>query len=105
MPMGAQKQEAKPQVAVVAIPRPDSDRVSEPASLGQTLPPTQAVQLSLAQVRRLLRVILPLPSIDLEATLALLCYQQRHKAASYRSHRKRRLQRLADLSPRPNVSL
>ena len=55
------------------------------------------IRLSLAEVRLLLRALLPLPLFDLEAALALLRYQQRRKATSYRSHRKRRLRRLHEL--------
>ncbi len=71
--------------------------------LERALPPMLEVKLSLAQVRMLLRTLLPLPVFDLEAALALLHYQQRRKAASYRSHRNRRLRRLDEL--RPEVSL
>ncbi len=76
---------------------------SDPRQLERALPPTGEIKLSLAGVRMLLRTLLPLPIFDLEAALALLSYQQRHKAASYRSHRKRRLRRLDEL--RTNVSL
>ena len=67
------------------------------APMGRALPPTPQIKLSLAEVRMLLRALLPLPVFDLEAALALLRYQQRRKAASYRSHRKRRLCRLDEL--------
>jgi len=43
------------------------------------------------QVRLLLRVVLPQPVFDRAAALELLAYQQRHKLAAYRSHRRRRL--------------
>jgi hypothetical protein len=67
------------------------------------LAPLAAIRLSLEQVGRLRRAVLPLPVFDGPSALALLDYQQRHKAAAYRSHRKRRLRRLDEL--RPNVSL
>ena len=63
----------------------------------RALPPTAEIKLSLAEARMLVRTLLPLPTFDLEAALALLSYQQRRKAASYRSHRKRRLRRLDEL--------
>ena len=50
-----------------------------------------AVRVSLAEVCLLLRALLPLPAWDLAAALAWLAYQQRRKAAAYRSHRKRKL--------------
>jgi hypothetical protein len=65
--------------------------------IGRALPPTAELKLSLAEVRLLLGAVLPLPTFDLEATLALLTYQRRRKAAAYRSHRKRRLRRLDEL--------
>ena len=78
------------------------DRVltPRPRQTERVLPPTPAIKLSLAEARMLLRALLPLPIFDLEAALALLRYQQRRKAASYRSHRKRRLRRLDELRPR-----
>ena len=57
------------------------------------------VVLSLAQVRRLLQAVLPLPVLDVEAALDLLLYQQERKAAAYCSHRKRILRHLALLNP------
>ena len=51
----------------------------------------------MADVRLLLRALLPQPVFDVAAALALLHYQQRRKAAAYRSHRKRTLRRLAEL--------
>ena len=69
----------------------------DPSQLGRALPPIPQMKLSLAEVRMLLRALLPLPIFDLKAALALLRYQQRRKAASYRSHRKRRLRRLDEL--------
>ena len=58
------------------------------------LPPTP-VGLSVAEVRVLLRALLPLPACDPAAALAWLAYQQRRKLAAYRSHRHRRLHWLA----------
>ena len=75
----------------------DPGRQHDPQQLGRALPPTAEIKLSLAGVRMLLRALLPLPTFDLETALALLSYQQRRKAASYRSHRKRRLRRLDEL--------
>mgnify|MGYP007022271120 CR=1 FL=1 len=51
--------------------------------------------LSVAEVRVLLRAVLPLPVFDPGAALAWLSYQQRRKLTAYRSHRRRRLRRLA----------
>ena len=39
------------------------------------------------------------PVLDVAAALALVAYQQRHKTAAYRSHRKRRLLALQALGP------
>ena len=61
--------------------------------------PPVAVRLSLAEVGLLLRALLPLPPLDVAAALALVAYQQRHKTAAYRSHRKRRLLTLQALGP------
>ena len=66
------------------------------ADLPSSLPP-RAVRVSLAEARLLLRALLPLPALDVAAALALVAYQQRHKTAAYRSHRKRRLQALMAL--------
>lgn len=65
--------------------------------LGRALPPIAEIKLSLAEVRMLLRALLSSPIFDVEAALALLAYQQRRKAASYRSHRMRQLCRLDEL--------
>ena len=65
--------------------------------LASLLPPAPALRLSVAEVRVLLRALLPLPRFDLKAAVVLLRYQRRHKLAAYWSHRKRRLQRLARL--------
>jgi len=51
--------------------------------------------LSLADVRFLLRVVLPQPLLDLPAALALLAYQQQRQIAAYRSRRTRVLAQLA----------
>ena len=75
----------------------------EQATNWQALAPATEVTLSLAQVRMVLRALLPQPVFDLSAALALLSYHQRRKAASYRSHRKRTLRPLDEL--RANVSL
>ena len=61
------------------------------------LAPVTEIRLSLDQVSRLLRAVLPQPTFDGPAALALLQYQQRRKTAAYRSHRKRRLRRLDEL--------
>ena len=60
------------------------------------LPPV-AVRISLAEVRALLRAVLPLPLWTAAAALAWVTYQQRRKTAAYRSHRKRRLLELIAL--------
>ena len=74
-------------------------RAGDDAALAALLPPTPALRLSVAEVRLLLRALLPLPRLDLVAVVALLRYQRRHKLAAYWSHRKRRLQRLERLKP------
>ena len=63
-----------------------------------SLPP-RAVRVSLAEARLLLRARVPVPVLDVAAVLALVAYQQRHKTAAYRSHRKRRLLALQALGP------
>ena len=68
-----------------------------------TIPPLLK-GFSLAEICMLLRAILPQPLFDANAALALLAYQRRRKAAAYRSHRKRTLNRLAERSSE-NVSL
>ena len=65
--------------------------------LARLLPPLP-VGLSVAEVRVLLRALLPLPAFDPAAALAWLAYQQRRKLAAYRSHRRRRLRHLAGCS-------
>ena len=67
---------------------------SPPGPLARLLPPLP-VGLSVAVVRVLLRALLPLPVFDAPTALAWLAYQQRRKLAAYRSHRRRRLRRLA----------
>jgi hypothetical protein len=62
------------------------------------LPPVP-VRLSLAEAKVLLRALLPLPVWDVAAALAWVAYQQRHKTAAYRSHRRRRLRDLMALGP------
>ncbi len=71
-------------------------KLAKAESLRELSPRTE-VKLSLAEVRLLLRALLPAPVFDREAALALVNYHQRHKAASYRSHRKRRLKRLDEI--------
>ncbi len=69
---------------------------------GQDLPshlPARAVRVSVAEARVLLRALLPLPVWDVAAALAWVAYQQRHKTAAYRSHRRRRLRDLMALGP------
>jgi hypothetical protein len=61
------------------------------------LDPHPSLPLSVAQVRLLLKAVLPLPVLDLSAILDLIAYQQRHKYAAYRSHRKRLLAQLQGL--------
>ena len=70
-----------------------------PPDLASVLPPAPALRLSVAEVRLLLGALLPPPRRDLPAVVAVLRYQRRHKLAAYWSHRRRRLQRLADLRP------
>jgi len=73
-------------------------RLAAGGDLVEQLPP-QAVRVSLAEVRVLLGTLLPLPVRDVAAALALVAYQQRHKTAAYRSHRKRHLLALQALGP------
>jgi hypothetical protein len=56
-----------------------------------------SLPLSIAQVRLLLRVVLPQPVLDVPAALALIAYQQRRNYAAYCSHRKRLLAQLQAL--------
>jgi len=55
--------------------------------------------LSLTHVRLLLRAVLPLPTLDIAATLDLVSYQQQRKAAAYCSQRTRLLRQLGLLHP------
>jgi hypothetical protein len=57
------------------------------------------LRLSVAEVRLLLRALLPLPRLDLLAVVALLRYQRRHKLAAYWSHCMQRRRRLEALHP------
>ena len=50
------------------------------------------------QVRALLQVVLPLPTLTPQRALALLRYTQRQNHNAHRSHRKRVLRRLLDSS-------
>jgi len=68
-----------------------------PAALHHLRP--APVVLSLTQVRLLLRAVLPLPTLDIAATLDLVSYQQQRKLAAYCSHRKRILRQLGLLNP------
>ncbi len=71
---------------------------ARPSAYWQALLPPVPVGLSVAEVRVLLRALLPLPAFDPGAALAWLSYQQRCKLAAYRSHHHRRLRRLAGRS-------
>ena len=57
----------------------------------------EQIPLSVAQIRLLLQVALPLPVLDIPAALALIAYQQQHKLATYRAHHKRIVKRLLAL--------
>ena len=66
------------------------------------LTPAPPCHLSLAEVRLLLRAVLPVlpvPPLDVPAALALLTYQHWRKTAAYFSHRRRILRRLDELRP------
>jgi hypothetical protein len=71
--------------------RTDADVLPE----GEPWPPLTVLPLSLANVRFLLQVALPQPTLDLPAALALLAYHHQRQVAAYRSHRKRLLTHLA----------
>ena len=73
-------------------------RLGAAAAMPACLPPV-AVRVSLAEVGLLLRALLPLPVWDVAAALAWLAYQQRRKAAAYRSHRARKLLELMARGP------
>ena len=75
-----------------------------PISLALLLGPAP-VGLSVTEVRVLLHALLPLPTFDVPAALAWLAYQQRHKLAAYRSHRRRRLRLLHHHCRSPVLSL
>ena len=68
-----------------------------PAALHHLRP--APVVLSLTHVRLLRRAVLPLPTLDIAATLDLVSYQQQRKAAAYCSHRTRLLRQLGLLHP------
>jgi hypothetical protein len=53
--------------------------------------------LTLPQAIVLLKAVLPQPKVDLETTVEIVNYYQRHHAAAYRSHRKRRLHKFNQL--------
>ena len=53
--------------------------------------------LTLPQAILLLKAVLPQPKVDLETTVEIINYYQRRHAAAYRSHRKRRLDKLHQL--------
>ena len=72
-------------------------RLDPPTALHHLRP--APVVLSLTHVRLLLRAVLPLPVLDIAATLDLVSYQQQRKAAAYCSHRKRILRQLGLLHP------
>jgi len=55
--------------------------------------------LSLTHVRLLLRAVLPLPTLDIGATLDLVSYQQQRKTAASCAHHTRLLRQLALLHP------
>jgi len=55
--------------------------------------------LSLTHVRLLLRAVLPLPALDIAATLDLVSYQQQRKAAASCAQRTRLLRQLGLLHP------
>jgi len=57
------------------------------------------VVLSLTHVRLLLRAVLPLPTLDIGATLDLVSYQQQRKTAASCAQRTRLLRQLALLHP------
>ena len=63
-------------------------------ALAEQLPPTGR-RVSVAEVRRLVVAVLPLPEFDEGAALALLAYYQRHKEAAYCSARQHTLEKLA----------
>lgn len=70
--------------------------ITDPTPSNQDPLPPAPKGLSLAEVALLLRTVLPLPTFDPAAALALLADQRQRKAAAYRSHRKRTLKRLVE---------
>ena len=68
------------------------------ASVAEQLP-EQASRVSVAQIRRLVMGVLPLPPRDAAAALALVVYYQRHKEAAYRSARQHTLATLEQARP------
>ena len=77
---------------------PQGVAVDFSAHLAEQLP-EQASRISVAQVRRLVMGVLPLPPQDAEAALALVAYYQRHKEAAYRSARRHTLAALEQARP------
>ncbi len=61
--------------------------------------PEHASRISVAQVRRLVIGVLPLPSREAAAVVALVLYTQRHKEAAYHSARKHTLAALEQARP------
>lgn len=61
--------------------------------------PEHASRISVAQVRRLVMGVLPLPPRDAVAVVALVAYYQRHKEAAYRAARKHTLAALEQARP------
>lgn len=86
------------------MPAPATPTAPGAADLAITWPGRTAQRLSLAEVRLLLRALLPLPVFDATAALDLLAYQRRRKLAAYCSHRRRTLRRLDELR-RADLSL
>ena len=62
----------------------------------------QAPALTLPQTVLLLQAVLPLPNLDAQLALDIVCYRQRRNHDAYRSHRKKRL---LNPIPFPEVSL
>ena len=65
----------------------------------------KAPALTLPQTVLLLRALLPKPDLDEQLALDIVRYRQRNNHAAYRSHRKKRLRKLAALSDPSEVSL
>lgn len=84
-----------------AASRPSAPTIRLDQSVARaTLTPIPRLRLSLAETPLLLCTLRPQPTCDPAAVLALLHYQQRCKATTYRSHRKRTLRRLDELRHR-----